>query len=337
MQLSSKKVNRVFSEIDVVEKKATTMVRFMVMSNLGSNMAEGWKTGVAVDASASMIESFGKGMEGKLPAHIKSEYQQKGSLIERKYDGCKMLYFEKAGYEAAIRDGHLKPTANIMDPEIKKFVSHLADNLDQEGSCELVYWAMGETGGEIEKVGEFTSAKCNNTLFEGPHTSKFGQGTRLLPALEYFEKKFRQARRTFIIFQTDGFIDDLDRVIDFTKKLAKSIEANKRNMLKAVIIGVGASIDESQMVQLDDLDTGTSVDIWDHKIASEMKDIQEIFAELVSENTIVATFATLSDSQGNVLHQFNDGLPARFEFEMGKTNDYFVLEVDGQKIQQHIR
>jgi len=35
------------------------------------------------------------------------------------------------------------------------------------------------------------------------------------------------------------------------------------------------------MVELDDLDSGVDVDLWDHKLAAEMRVLQEIFAEVV--------------------------------------------------------
>jgi hypothetical protein len=38
-----------------------------------------------------------------------------------------------------------------------------------------------------------------------------------------------------------------------------------------VLIGVGRDVSEYQMRELDDLDTGTDIDLWDHKIASEMR------------------------------------------------------------------
>jgi hypothetical protein len=33
------------------------------------------------------------------------------------------------------------------------------------------------------------------------------------------------------------------------------------------LVGIGDAINESQMEELDDLESGTDVDIWDHKIA----------------------------------------------------------------------
>ena len=100
-------------------------------------------------------------------------------------------------------------------------------------------------------------------------------------------------------------------------------------------IGVGESINESQMEDLDDLETGTDVDLWDHKLASEMRVLQEIFAEVVDKNARVADNGTIYDPRGQVVRDFKDGgLPAYFEFELPAGADYFTLEVNGVRIHQ---
>ena len=117
---------------------------------------------------------------------------------------------------------------------------------------------------------------------------------------------------------------------------AKEIEAGTRNFVKFVLIGVGNSIDESQMEELDDLDTGTSVDIWDHKIAVEMRAVTEIISELVDENRVVAPNATVFDDQGNEVCYFSDGLHGQAEFTMPASSQYFELEVGGTRIKQTV-
>ena len=100
---------------------------------------------------------------------------------------------------------------------------------------------------------------------------------------------------------------------------------------------MGSSINEDQMEQLDDLDSGTEVDIWDHKIAKDMRTITEIFAELVSENQIVAPTGRIVDASGQVAKAYTDGVPAKIAFTMPATSDWFQLEIGGQKIRQQIR
>ena len=69
-----------------------------------------------------------------------------------------------------------------------------------------------------------------------------------------------------------------------------------------MLIGVGQDIDASQMEELDDLETGTDIDLWDHKIAREMKQLAEIFAEVVSETVIIVPGdGMIKDASGNVV------------------------------------
>jgi len=138
------------------------------------------------------------------------------------------------------------------------------------------------------------------------------------------------------LFLTDGKLDDLTAVKGYTRQLCEEIAAKKRNMIKCVLIGVGDQIDERQMEELDDLETGTNVDIWDHKIASEMRDVIEIFAEVVTENTILAPTARILDASGKVVRQFTDGLPARVSFTMPAASTWFELEVGGERVRQPV-
>src|SRR5262249_31537546 len=149
----------------------------------------------------------------------------------------------------------------------------------------------------------------------GPPQS-LGSGTRLLPAVKYFVDRFKDAPWGFYVFITDGELHDLDEVKDYTTRLAREVAAGRRKPLKFVLIGVGPSVNEQQMEELDDLDTGTEVDLWDHKLASEMRQLADIFAEVVDKNARVADSGKVLDSQGNVVKNYSDtGVPALLEFE----------------------
>src|SRR5262249_38206674 len=89
------------------------------------------------------------------------------------------------------------------------------------------------------------------------------------------------------------------------------------------------------MEELDDLDTGTSVDLWDHKLAAEMRVLEEIFAEVVDKNARVADNGRILDPQGRVVRDYSGvGLPAYLEFTMPAGATYFTLEVNGQRVKQ---
>ena len=66
----------------------------------------------------------------------------------------------------------------------------------------------------------------------------------------------------------------------------------------------------------------------------EMRALKEIFAEVVSENQIVAPTAIIYDDAGDVAVRFADGLPAKVSFRMPPTSNAFELEVGGRRIRQ---
>ena len=337
MQLPSNILHNAFSEIDVNKKNDKLEIFYSTMVGLSGEMSEGWETGIAIDASISMIDAFGKGLKGSVPDDIKKKYKKNKWISTRNHDGRTVNYWEKEAYTDAIKNGYLTQTENVVEPEARKFSSYLADNLDEDGGTDIIYWACGADGKSIEEFGELDSAACLKMEFKGPQKNGFGQETHLLPAVQYFEKKYRSAERRLFVFITDGYLDDLDKLKSFTKNLAKEIQAGKRNLFKAVLIGLGDEIDEQQMVELDDIETGTDVDIWDHKIAQEMKDIVEIFAELVDENTIIGPKGAVYDSNGKVVEKFNDGVPAKGYFYLPLDSTFFTFEVGDQSIKQSIK
>src|SRR5207237_4354781 len=129
----------------------------------------------------------------------------------------------------------------------------------------------------------------------------------------------------FYVFVTDGELHDLDAVIAYSKRLAQDVAAGRRHPVKFVLIGLGPDVNEFQMTELDDLDTGTDVDLWDHKLASEMRVLEEIFAEVVDKNARVADNGRVFDAQGRVVKDYRDvGLPAYLEFEVPASSNYFT-------------
>ncbi len=155
--------------------------------------------------------------------------------------------------------------------------------------------------------------------------------------MRYFVDRFKDAPWGFYIFITDGELHDLEEVKTYSRQLAREVAAGRRKPVKFVLIGIGASVNERQMEELDDLDTGTSIDLWDHKLASEMRVLQEIFAEVVDKNARVADTGKVLDSQGRVVKNYSDtGLPALLEFELPAGSTHFTLDVAGQQIRQDV-
>lgn len=324
--LSSTQLNPVFGKVSYQPMGDQLEVMFTILM---AAVGEGWQTGVALDASLSMRSAYGKTLTGKPPADLLQWYQQQGWVNRLKDDGIARIVLTPEAIKDAIRKGHLLPGKNIIEPEARKFVQYLAEHLDADGGTTVIYWACG-SGNQIEVLGDVRAEQCPTLAIKGPKQVAFGQGTCLLPALQYFDQRFADAPNGLYIFITDGRIDDLSAVESYSIDLAQRIANGSRHPLKAVLIGLGADIDEAQMIALDDLDTGTEVDIWDHKIAADMREITEIFAELVTDTMMVAPQGVIYAENDQAVARFTDGLPARVTFRMPATSHYFELEVAGQ-------
>lgn len=336
--LPSSMLAKEFGKVYVREDRADRHVEFTVwVQELSGAKAEGWKTGIALDASASMKGWYGRNLEyvsDGIPQKILAEYEQQGWIQHRKDDSEKFISFQPQAYEDAIRRGLLKNTDNIVEPLARDFIAYLANELDAEGRTSVIYWACGN-GGAFEVVGDFSAEQCKALEINGPKKVTFGLGTRLEPALKHFIETYIDVPNGMYVFITDGRLEDLDDVKRCTTQLARNIESGKRNPVKCVLIGVGNEIDESQMEELDDLDTGTDVDIWDHKIAKEMRALSEIMVEVV-DDVVLSTPGTIYDDSGNAVRKFADGLPSSVSFTMPVSSQYFELEVGGQRIRQSV-
>ena len=264
---------------------------------------EGTQTGIALDGSASMAKLYGVDNEG-------------GGFLANLF-------------------GWKKETHNEITPVAQKLCAYLARKLDADGGTTCIYWATGPGGSKVEVLGDLTADQAEKHIFGPPRD--FGTGTQLLPAVRYFVERFKDAPWGFYVFITDGELHDLEEVKKYSTRLAHDIAANRAKPLKFVLIGVGPSVNEEQMEELDDLDTGTDIDLWDHKLAAEMRVLQEIFAEVIDTNARVADSGKILDSQGRVVKNYSDtGLPAKLEFELPAGSTHFVLDVAGQQIRQEL-
>jgi hypothetical protein len=229
--------------------------------------------------------------------------------------------------------GSAKTGGNQVSPVAQKLCHYLASKIDADGGTTCIYWATGPGGSDIEVVGDLTADQAQNHVFGPP--KEFGTGTQLLPAVKYFVDRFKDAPWGFYVFITDGELHDLDAVKRYSTQLARDVAAKRRRPLKFVLIGVGPNVNEQQMEELDDLETGTDVDLWDHKLASEMRVLQEIFAEVVDKHARIADKGRILDHQGKVLKDYSDtGMSAFLEFEAPAGTPYFTLEVNGNRIHQ---
>jgi hypothetical protein len=293
-----KKVVEPFGEVNV--HPAGGKVR-VVATILMEPHKEGAQTGIALDGSGSMAGLYGIEESG-------------GGLL------ASIFGFKKQG-------------VNQVTPVAQKICSYLARKIDADGGTTCIYWATGPGGSRIEEVGDLRADEAERHVFGPPRD--FGTGTQLLPAVRYFVERFKDAPWGFYVFITDGELHDLEEVKRYSTQLARDVAARRRNPLKFVLIGVGPSVNEGQMEELDDLDTGTPVDLWDHKLASEMRVLQEIFAEVVDKNARISDNGRILDPHGKVIKDYSDtGMSGYLEFEMPAGAEYFTLEVNGNRIHQ---
>jgi hypothetical protein len=298
---------------------------------------EGAQTGVAVDASASMRVAFGRMLLGQASQQDVDRYRKLNLVRQAEQDGRAYLFWTQEAVDDLVRRGVYSYSKNIIEPQVRDMTSYLS-KFDADGGTTVIYWAAGD-GKQIEVMGDLTGAQCATARFTGPTQSDFGNQTHLLPAITYFVERFKDATWGMYVFITDGRIDDLAAVKKYCISLAREIASGKRNDLKFVLIGVGDEIDEGQMEELDNLDSGTDVDLWDHKIAQEMKQLAEIFAEVVSETVVVVpNDGILRDAQGAVVKDYRDtGLPALLWFDLPADSESFTLEVGGQGVRQALK
>lgn len=291
-----KKVVEPFGEVNVYPA-SSGRVR-VTATILMEPRREGTQTGIALDGSGSMGELYGVGGGPVSP------------LFGRRSGGT-----------------------NQVSPVAQKLCAYLARKIDADGGTTAIYWATGPGGGQVEVVGDLTAEQAEGHTF-GPPKS-FGTGTQLLPAVKYFVERFKTAPFGFYVFVTDGELHDLDDVKAYTVTLARDISAGRRRPVKLVLVGVGKDVNERQMEELDDLETGTTLDLWDHKLASEMRVLTQIFAEVVDRNARVADRGKVLDPSGRVLRDYSDtGMPAVLQFEAPAGAAYFTLEVNGHRVHQ---
>jgi hypothetical protein len=268
---------------------------------------EGARTGLALDASASMKKMYGA------TAPVSP------------------LFKSAAG-------------GNVVEPVARTMASYLA-RFATDGRVRLLYWACSPDGSQIEPIGEFNDEQIQRLAIPGPKKLPWGRGTKLLPPLRHFiDEAFRDAPWAIVVFVTDGIIEDLDAVKQFSRKFAEQIATGRRAFIKLVLLGIGEEVDERQMEELDDMFEGSelrdprgqSIDLWDHKLAKEMRQLSEIFAEVVSADMTIADWGRIRDERGRLAAQFPDGLPALLRFRLPSGSRSFSLEFPGGTIVQEL-
>jgi len=233
---------------------------------------------------------------------------------------------------------------NVVEPVAHTLAEYLA-RFAAAGRVHLVYWACSPDGSQIEPIGEFNAADVRRQPIGGPRRLPWGRGTRLLPPLRHFvDDVFRSAPWAIAVFITDGIIEDLADVKAFSERFARDVAAGRRNFIKLVLLGVGEEVDERQMEELDDMfegrelkdPKGRPIDLWDHKLAKEMRQLSEIFAEVVGDDVIVADRGRVFDDKGRPVADYGAGLPALLRFRLPAGCRRFTLDFPGGRVTQDL-
>jgi hypothetical protein len=334
-QIPNKMLHEAFGELNMTPKNDKLEI---VLTILMQPVKEGSQTGVALDGSSSMQQQLGRAwvyasnVDNAVLERLKNEGKAK-SLIQ---DGKPVLEYTNEGWQELIALGYVVQSENVVEPIAREVIPHLADKIDADGGTTLIYWACGSNGDKIEEVGDLTADEARVANYNGP--KDWGQNTHLLPAVKYFVERFDDADWGFYVFITDGRIDDLEAVKAYTAQLARKIGSGAAKPVKCVLIGVGSDVDKSQMEQLDDLpeEKDLPVDIWDHKIADDMRNLRDIFAEVVDEAATVAPNGKVLDDKGNIAINYSDGVPTLLRFSLPIESRSFTLEVGANQISQKL-
>ena len=331
-QIPNSYLNEAFGELNLTRQENSIDVVLTVLIDPSSGAAgEGWQTGVALDGSASMQGPYGANYawSRQMTEEEVTKLVSEGKGSRTVVDGQPLFNPTEEGFAELQQTGLLQTQPNEVQDVARNAIPYLAEKLDEDGGTTVIYWACGDTGADIEVVADLTADQARESNYGGP--AAWGNGTRLMPAIRYFLDRFNDAQMGFYVFITDGEIEDFEEVKAFTAQLSRDVHSGAVNNTKLVLIGVGNEINRAQMEELDDLpdELNLPVDIWDHKIAVEIRGIADLFAELVDENVMLAPSGKLLGENGETIVNFTDGVPALMKFSLPLTAKSFSLEVSG--------
>ena len=330
--------NRVVPELgEVALRRVGEKIQVAVTIAMGAFLlgdGEECAVGIAIDASKSMQKDYGR--VRVVPKEHSDNFIAQGMYKKVMVDGVQMNVLTEEAKQAAKRNGWFEYTPN----NIRSPVCQIAENLirtfskggSESGTCELIYWACGDLGDEIEFAGEVSISELSSLEISGPTTRSFGDGTRISPAFNYFSEKHRDSNSVFV-FITDGRIDDEQAIVSATISVAREIKEGRRKPVKCTLLGVGRKVDRQQFARLDDLEMPEDVadiDIWNAIIFQEVRDLNDAWSEIFDPNTVIGTVLKVFDHQGDLVHQQTDEVKALITFEMPMGSEAFILEIDGE-------
>jgi hypothetical protein len=225
---------------------------------------------------------------------------------------------------------------NQVEPQVQWMLEYLATK-DRNGILRVAYWACGNSGRDVEVVGDLQGVNVKSYSFPGP--SQLGSYTYLEPAMRDYMKYLKKqiplgARRGCAVFVTDGVLHDPDAVKAYSREIARDIAAGRLPRLNFILVGVGDAVDEEQMEDICHEEYRGVGHLWCHRIAEEINQVAELVAVLVDETMTVAAGGTIYDDSGNAIKIYEARLPAVLEFDIPEGATSFTLEVGGRRFTQ---
>lgn len=274
--------------------------------------------------------------------YLRVESGPEGARFGLGIDGSASM---KGNFAADIPALFRKPEQNIMQPVVQKLCGFLR-GLSSDDKVNVIYWAVGKAGGEIEPVGIVDEAMEQKMKIEGPKTKNWGPGTQLAPPLKYYADAFKDEKWAMVLFITDGEIDDLEEAKKLSMEIGRQCAAGKRGYLKLVVVGVGKEVNEKQLEELNDMFEGSGLafpptakfcagedlDMWDYSLASDMKSLWDVMKEVDFGITIPSTLKILDDKGGQI--EAMDEIPMKLDFEVRAGTKNVTLEFASQTIVQ---
>lgn len=298
-------------------------------------------TGLALDASQSMKDGYGRGRT--VPPEVSKQFIARGMYEEVVRDGVVRRLLSPSAKEEMERKQLVRPTANIVQQPANNMVESMIRTFSTggvtSGSCEVIYWACGATGKEIESLGEVTMGQLDSLKLNGPQSQPFGPHTHLAPPFHYFAERTKDVTGVFV-FVTDGHIDDEREVVQATHRIASAIKDETHPWIKCVLIGVGKQIDVEQFDRIDDMEMPeelSEIDIWNSKVLTDMRDMNDAWSEIFDPETEVGTSLKVHNDRGELVYEKTDEVKALITFEMPAGSKCFDLVLDGDmKIHQEL-
>lgn len=228
--------------------------------------------------------------------------------------------------------------ASHVEKFLHKAAKYVAEH-DSDHEVQVYLWATGSNGNAVVDLGKFPQDGLEHlkisTNADDKGDIQLGGGTYLAPALDRMVKEIvvdSGASYGLIVVTTDGKLGDMPAVKAWATKKAKAIAAKEHAPFKIVLVGFDDA-DPDEMLALDNLDTGTSVDIFN---ALSVADLDGAMEKLDSE-TLTSDFTVAEDGfleANGQTWNFEGGVPQRIDTRVapGLSNITLVIKEGGAEV-----